>query len=147
MHDEDPVGHGHGLHLIVGDVDDRGPQTPVELADLGPHRHPELGVEVGERLVEQKHLGLADDGPSHRHPLPLPSRELFGFSLQQFVDAEDVGRLLHPLVDLLFGKLPHLQPEAQVVPDVHVRVEGVVLKDHGDVPVLGRHVVDQRSPM
>ena len=27
VHDEDTVGHGHGLHLIVGDIDNGGPQT------------------------------------------------------------------------------------------------------------------------
>ncbi len=142
MHDKDPAGHGHGLHLVVGDVDDGRPQATVELADLGPHGNPQLGVQVGERLVEQKHLGLADDRPSDRDALPLPARELLGFAVQQFMDAEDVGGLLHPLVDFRFGKLAHFQSEAQVVPDVHVRVEGIILKDHGDVAVFGLHVVD-----
>ena len=59
------------------------------------------------------------------------------------MDAKDVGRLPHTLVDFILGKLPHLQPESQIFPDVHVRVEGVVLKDHRDVPILGRDVIDQ----
>src|SRR5690606_27612442 len=33
-----------------------------------------------------------------------------------------------------------------VVVDRHVRVERVRLKDHGDVPVLGRHIVDHTIP-
>ena len=48
---------------------------------------------------------------------------------------------LHPLVDLLLGRLLELQPERHVLVDVHVRVERVVLEHHGDVAVLGRHVV------
>jgi hypothetical protein len=115
----------------------------VELADLGPHGHPQLGVQVGERLVKKKYLWLTHDGPSHCDTLPLPSRELFGFSVEKFMDPEDVGCLLHTPVDLFFGKLAHFQPESEVLPDIHVRVESVVLKDHRDIPILGRDVVHQ----
>jgi hypothetical protein len=31
----------------------------VELLNLGPHVHPELGVEVGKRFVKEKNLGIA----------------------------------------------------------------------------------------
>ena len=48
---------------------------------------------------------------------------------------------LHALVDLVAPHLLQLQPERHVVEDRHVRVERVVLEDHGDVALLGRHVV------
>ena len=59
------------------------------------------------------------------------------------MDAENVSGLLHPLVDLVLGKFAYPQPEAQVIAHVHVRIECVILKDHGNVPVLGRHIVDE----
>ena len=36
----------------------------------------ELGVQVGKRLVEEEHLGVADDGPAHGHALALTAGQL-----------------------------------------------------------------------
>ncbi len=38
---------------------------------LDPHLHAQLRVEVAERLVEQEHLRMSDDGPADRDALPL----------------------------------------------------------------------------
>ena len=54
MHDGDARGERHRLDLVVGDVD-RGLAEPlVQLLDLGAHLDAQLGVEVGQRLVEQE---------------------------------------------------------------------------------------------
>src|SRR3954469_22829778 len=58
----DLVGHGHGFDLIVGDVDRGGAKLLLQPGDFDAHLHAQRRVEVGERLVEQKRLGLADDG-------------------------------------------------------------------------------------
>ena len=50
-------------------------------------------------------------------------------------------RVADPLVDLVLGHLLQLEAEGHVVVHGHVRVERVVLEHHGDVAVLGRHVV------
>ena len=42
-------------------------EPPVQLLDLEAHLHAQLGVEVGQRLVEQEHRRLAHDRASHRH--------------------------------------------------------------------------------
>ena len=34
----------------------------------------QLGVEVGQRLVQQEHLGVAGQCPAHRNPLALTAR-------------------------------------------------------------------------
>ena len=46
IHDDNAVPHGHGLNLVVGDVDHGGLQTLMQLGDLGSHLHPHLGVEI-----------------------------------------------------------------------------------------------------
>ncbi len=114
------------------------PSRALQLLDLEAHLDAQLGVEVGQRLVEQEHAGLADDRPAHRHPLALAAGELPGAALELLVgELEDRRRLAHPLVDLGLGHAPDLQPVGHVLVDRHVRIEGVVLEHHGDV-ALGR---------
>ena len=112
------------------------------MADFGSHLDPELGVQIGKRLVHQEDRRLADDGPAHSHPLTLATRKLSGLAVQPFGQTEDVGRVTNLLVDLGLRSLGHLEGEADVLGHGHVRIEGVVLEDHGDVPLLRGLVVD-----
>src|SRR5215217_7004701 len=142
LEDDDPIGHRHGLGLVVGDVDARCPDPVVQLGDLRPHLHPELGVEVGERLVHKERLRLADYGTPEGHPLPLAAGERLRLPVEETLDGENPCGLLHPARDLVLIHLPELEGEAHILPHVHVRVEGVVLEDHGYVPLARRKVVD-----
>ena len=65
-------------------------QPLVQLLDLGAHLHAQLGVEVRQRLVEQEHLRVADDGPAHGHALALAARELARVAVEQWLQAEDL---------------------------------------------------------
>ena len=70
-----PIAHRHRLDLIVGDIHGGHAEPALQRRDLGARRHPQLGVEVGQRLVHAEHLRLAHDRPAHRHPLALAARE------------------------------------------------------------------------
>ena len=141
-HDDDLVGHGHGLDLVVGDVDRRRAEPLVQLLDLGAHGDAELCVEVRQRLVEQEHLRVAHDGAAHGDALALAAGELARIAREIGLQAEDVGRLGDALLDQLLVDPPELQREAHVVGDRHVRIERVVLEHHRDVALFRRHVVD-----
>jgi hypothetical protein len=141
-HDRDPLAHRHGLDLVVGDVDHRGPEALVEAGDLGPRLDAQLGVEVGQRLVHEEHGGLADDGPAERDALPLPAGELLRLAVEELLELEDPCRIVDALLDLGLGDLAQLEAEGEVVANRHVRVERVALEHHRDVAVLGGHVVD-----
>ena len=60
----------------------------MQLAQLRAHRNTQLGVQVGQRLVKQKQLGLAHDGPADGHTLALAAGELRGLALQQILQAQ-----------------------------------------------------------
>ena len=75
-HHGDAVGHGERFFLVVRDVDGRDLELLLELADLGAHLHAQLGVEVGERLVEQQDLGLDHQAAGDGDALELAAREL-----------------------------------------------------------------------
>ena len=143
LHDHDPGAHGHRLGLVVCDVDHRRLEALVKLADLGARLDAELGIEVRQRLIEQKDLRLPDDGTADGNALTLPARERLGAPVEKLLDTEDLGRLAHACIDLLLRILPKFQTERHVVVDGHVRIESVVLEDHRDVAVLRRNIVDQ----
>ncbi|GAC1045118.1 hypothetical protein thsrh120_51220 [Rhizobium sp. No.120] len=61
LHNRDLVGHGHGFHLVVGYIDGRRIESLMQLPDFFTHLYTQLGVEVGQRLIEQEVLRRADD--------------------------------------------------------------------------------------
>src|SRR5207253_10208943 len=100
------------------------------------------GVEVGQRLVHQERLRLADDRAPHRDALPLPARQLGRPALQHLVEAENACDLLDSPALLRLRDLSHAEPEDEVLVHGLVRVERVVLEDHRDVALARGQVVD-----
>lgn len=137
FHDGDAVAHGHGFHLVVGDVDEGGAQLHVQLADLGPRLHPQLGVEVGEGLIHQKHRRVAHNGPPDGHPLPLPTGKFLGLAVEKVLDPKALGHPPNPAFDLRPWQAAQLEAKGHVLGHGHVGVEGIGLEDHGDIPILG----------
>ena len=162
VHDGNAVPHGHGLDLVMGHVDRGHSQPAVEPDELGPGGHPQLGIQVGQGFIHQERLGLADDGPPQSHPLALPAGKCLGTPPQHLLKLQHPGNGLDASIDILSLPLPGLavehpsqrtvggrpkaQAEGQVFPDVHMGIEGVVLKHHGHVPVLGRKDVHPAVP-
>ena len=140
-HDDDAVAKRHGLGLVVGDVDERGIDLVAQLDDLGAHLVAEFGVEVGERLVHEEHLGAAHDGAADGDALALAAGERLRLAVEQGGDIEDLRGLADLLVDLGLRELLELERERHVLVNGHVGVKSIVLEYHGDVAVLGRHVV------
>jgi hypothetical protein len=59
------------------------------------------------------------------------------FAIQQLREFQNLRRLGHACFDVGLGHLGDLQTVGHVVEHAHVRIQGVVLKHHGDV-ALGR---------
>ena len=58
LHHDDPVPHGHGFDLVVGDVNGRRREAFVEFFQFDAGLDPELGVEVRKRFVEEEDFGF-----------------------------------------------------------------------------------------
>jgi hypothetical protein len=91
LHDGDLGGHGHGFDLIVGHIDDRRAKALMQFFDLNAHIHAQLGVEIGQRLIEQEHLRLAHQRPPHGDALALTAGKLARTAFEQVLDLEKLG--------------------------------------------------------
>ena len=138
VHDDQPVGQGHRLDLVVGDVDRGDAELALQALDLerasaraawrrgwraarrtgtppararwrGPWRR------AGAGRPRAGAAGAASNGPS--------SRILAAFCTRTSISA--------------LATAADLQAKGHVLVDAHVRIERVVLEHHGDVAILG----------
>jgi hypothetical protein len=138
------VGQRHRLDLVVGDVDRRRAQLAVQLGDLDRGLAAQGGVEVGQRLVEQEHLGRSHDGAADRHPLALAAGQLAWRALQVRHEVEDLRGPLDLVADRRGIGLGELEREAHVLEHAHVRVQRVALEHHREVALAAGSVVMSR---
>ena len=78
VHHADPVGDGERLLLVVGDEQRRRADLELHAPDLVAQLHAHLGVERGQRLVEQQHRRLDRERAGQRDALLLAAGELVG---------------------------------------------------------------------
>ncbi len=102
------------------------------------HREADLGVEVGERLVEQQHRRIDRQRPPQRDALALAAGKRGHLTILIAGKTEDREHRLDLGVDL--GPVRAAQPEAvtDVLVDGHVRPERIGLEDHRHAALLGR---------
>ena len=138
----DAMRERHGLDLVVSHVDRGSVELTVQLRDFHPRLPAQRGVEIGQRLVEQEHLGRADDRPADRHALALPARELLRRALEIRCQVENLGGALDFLADHRRIGLRQHEREAHVVVDGHVRVQRVALEHHRQIALRRRQPGD-----
>ena len=81
VHDDDAIGHGHRLDLIVRDIDRRVVEFVVQPADFEAHVAAQIGVEIGQWLIQQQNVGLRRQRPRERDPLLLAAGQFGGIAL------------------------------------------------------------------
>jgi hypothetical protein len=129
----------------VGDVNHRRAKLSVQSRNLPPHLHTELGIEIRERFIEQENLRLAHDCPSDSDALPLAAGHLSRRSIKQLLDSEYCSSLTDACIYLALAKSTELEREGEVLVRCHVRVQRIVLENHGDVTIFRREVIHHAS--
>ena len=105
----------------MGHVDHRDARFVMDAADLVAHLHPELGVEVGKRLVQQHRIGPDHQGPGQGDPLLLAAGELVGFAEFVILHADGPESLPHPLAALRARNAPLFQAVGDILVNAQVR--------------------------
>ena len=146
LHNDDSGTKGHSLGLVMGNVDDRSAQSLMQLGDLGSHLNTELRIQVGQRLIHQEDLRVTDDGTAHGNTLSLTAGQSLRLTVKELLQVKDLGSFADHLVDLILRGLSQLQGECHVIINGHMRIQSVALEYHGDISVLGLHIVDDPVP-
>ena len=142
LHDHDAVTEGHSLGLVVSNINERALDLVAQLNELGTHLVTKLGVQVGQWLVHQEDLGVTHDGAADSDTLALAARKRLGLTVEVLGNAQNLGSRANFAVDLVLGDLLELERKRHVLVHRHIGVQSIALEHHGDVAVLGRHVVD-----
>ena len=150
-HDDDLVGEGQRLGLIVGDIDHRVPELAVKGLELGAKLPLHLRVNHGQRLVEKDRVHVLPDHAAAEADLLLGvRRQAARPAVQRILHPDHAGDGLHPRGDLGGGKVPVLQRKGEVLADGHGVVDDGELEHLRDVaPGRGqvRHVaVPEQHP-
>ena len=124
------------------DVDERDAHLALHPLQLELQLLAELEVQRAQRLVEQQHLGLVDQGPGQRHALALAAGKLGRFAAAEPGQADHLQRPVGLLPPLRPGDVAHPQPVLDVLRHRHVREQRVVLEHGVDVPGVRRHPGD-----
>ena len=144
VHDGNPIAHSERLFLVVSDVEERHPQAPVELAELGLHFAPQLEIQRTERLIEQHDLGLQDDRAGQGDPLPLAARKLTGHPMCEdaWIQPDRLESASNPAGDVGRRNASALEAERDVAAHIQVRKQRVALEHHPELPRIGPLLVD-----
>jgi hypothetical protein len=138
---DDALAERHRFDLVMSHIDHRILQLLVQAADLDAHLHSQAGVEVRQRLVEQKNFRLAHDGAADGHALPLAARQFFWLALQQMGYLQNVGGTFDRCLDLGCLAASQLERKRHVLEYRHVRVKGVRLEHHRQPARSRRQVI------
>ena len=76
VHHGHPVGDGHGLLLVVGDIDGGNAKALLQVLQLIAQLDTQLGVQVGKRLIQADDLRIGHEGAGDGDTLLLATRQL-----------------------------------------------------------------------
>ena len=137
VHDHDAIGHGHRFNLVVGDVDRGVAILVVKTPDLEAHLAAQVGIAVGQRLVEQEDVWIGRKGARERDALLLPAGQLAGIAVRLLGEARRAQQGFRPRLALCRRHRLHLQAVSDVLAHGHVRPDSVALGDHAHVAAFG----------
>ena len=144
VHQRDFVRHGQGFFLIVCDEHRGDPRFLHQIENDVTHLHAHFGVEVGQGLVHQQNPRTNYQRPRQGNPLSLATAHLRRITFGQVSETDAFQRFHGTGIDFGAGNLAGAQAVGDVLESRFIGKQGVVLKHHADVSVVGgnvRHLV------
>jgi hypothetical protein len=117
----------------VGDEQHRLPGLVPDAQQLGLHQIAGLGVERGERLVHQQHLGIGRQRARQPDALFHAARQLMRIMPLETLEPDHFDEFLAHRLALGGGDAAQLEPERDIVLDRAPRQQAELLEHHGAV--------------
>ena len=137
-HLDDAIAERDGIVAIVRDVHRAEVQRIVQTHELGSHHRTQLGIEAGQRLVQQQDGRIADQRACQRRPLLLAARELMRVPQSKLLNPCEIQRLLNTRGSFSRRVAPGLQNELQLLSDGEMRPERQVLEHKSHATAIWR---------
>ena len=145
IHDDDSVGHGKRLLLIVGHIYKSDAHRLLDTLELVLHILAKTQVKSAERLVKQQHLRTVNQCASYGDTLLLTAGQLRYLAVFKALEAYDLEHFRNALVDLLLGKLCKAQSESHVFVHIKVRKQRILLEYRVDLTFVRRDIIDPHA--
>ena len=126
----------------MGHVNSGNAHLLLHIPNGASHLDTQLGIQIGQRLIHEKHLGMDDNGPGQGHSLLLAAGQALWQTVLIFVDFYRLQDFIHTLLHVLLWHLADFQAIFHVLADRQMGENGIALEHHADVPFLGRNIVD-----
>ena len=114
----------------------------LHITDGAAHLNTQFGIQIGQRLIHKKHLGMDDNGPCQGHSLLLAAGQTLRQTVLVFVNFYHPQDLIHPLLHLVLWHLADFQAIFHILTDRQVGEYSIALEHHADVSFLGRYIID-----
>ena len=143
VHDDDLVGHRECLFLVMRDIDEGDAQLVVHILELDLHLLAHLEVQRAKRLIQKQDLRLIDQRSRDCDTLLLTAGKRADASLLKSLQIYQVQDPAHLALDDILGHLLLLEPESDIIVDIHMRKQSVPLEDRVDRSLVGRQILDR----
>ena len=113
-------------------------------SDFFPGLESQTGIQVGQRLVQQKNPGHLYQCPGNGHALLLTAGQFTGFAIHETVDLNQLGSFQCHFCHLCFGQLvlsfAIFQREGDVLLNSQMGVQGIILEHKTHTTVFRRQI-------
>ena len=137
-HDDDLVGHGERLLLVVGDIDEGDAHLALDLLKLHLHTLAQLQVKGAQRLIEEENLRLVYERTCDGDTLLLTAGQGRHTAVLEALEVDEAQHALHLSIDDILRYLLLTETEGDVVIDVHVRKKRIALENRIDRTLVWR---------
>ena len=124
----------------MGDEQERDADAALDGLEFGADLFAKVGIERGERFIEQQDVGFQHQRARQRDALPLAAGELGGTARFLAGELNQIEHVANPVADVIARAAA--QAEFDVVAHREMRKERVVLKDRAYIALIGFQMLD-----